>query len=129
MFIRLSADHRPSETDLAVVEHGVLPGRDAAIGFVQLDAPGVVVDRREGTVDRLRSVAQFGLQPVDPRVLDKCEPVYEEIEGWCAPTTEARRVEDLPPKAVAYVERVAELSRTPVAYISVGPDRDETITV
>ncbi|HJP33930.1 MAG: adenylosuccinate synthase [Candidatus Latescibacteria bacterium] len=67
--------------------------------------------------------------PVDPRVLDKCEPVYEEIEGWCAPTTEARRVEDLPPKAVAYVERVAELSRTPVAYISVGPDRDETITV
>jgi adenylosuccinate synthase len=67
--------------------------------------------------------------PADPRVLETCEPVYEEIDGWCAPTTEARRVEDLPPKAMAYVERIAELSRTPVAYISVGPGRDETIAV
>jgi adenylosuccinate synthase len=67
--------------------------------------------------------------PADTRILDRCEPVYEEIDGWCAPTTEARCVADLPPKAMAYVERIAELSRTPVAYISVGPDRDETITV
>ncbi|MDA0336730.1 MAG: adenylosuccinate synthase [bacterium] len=67
--------------------------------------------------------------PADPRVLAKCEPIYEEIDGWCAPTTEARSVAELPPKAMAYVRRIAELSRTPVAYISVGPDRDETITV
>ncbi|SVC92516.1 uncharacterized protein METZ01_LOCUS345370, partial [marine metagenome] len=67
--------------------------------------------------------------PADPRVLETCEPVYEEIDGWCAPTTEARCVEDLPPKAMAYVQRIAELSGTPVAYISVGPDRDETIAV
>ena len=67
--------------------------------------------------------------PADPRVLGKCEPVYEEIDGWCEATTGARCVDDLPPKAMAYVQRIAELSRTPVAYISVGPERDETITV
>lgn len=67
--------------------------------------------------------------PVDPRVLAQCEPIYEEIEGWCAPTTEARTVADLPAKARAYVDKIAELSGTPVAYISVGADRDATITV
>jgi adenylosuccinate synthase len=67
--------------------------------------------------------------PVDPRVLDKCEPIYEEVAGWCAPTTGARSVADLPAAARAYVDRIAELSRTPVAYISVGPERDATITV
>ena len=65
--------------------------------------------------------------PADPQVLELCEPIYEEVEGWCAPTTHARRFDDLPPKAQAYVERVAELSRAPVSLISVGPEREATI--
>jgi adenylosuccinate synthase len=67
--------------------------------------------------------------PADPQVLERCEPIYEEVEGWCAPTTEARRFDDLPPQARAYVERVAELSRAPVSLISVGPERASTIDI
>ena len=67
--------------------------------------------------------------PADPQVLEQCEPIYEEMEGWCAPTTAARRFADLPPQARAYVERVAELSRTPVSLISVGPERESTIDI
>jgi adenylosuccinate synthase len=67
--------------------------------------------------------------PADPRVLDKCEPVYEELPGWCAPTTQVRTHADLPTEARAYVRRIEELSRTPVSLISVGPDRDATIRV
>jgi len=51
------------------------------------------------------------------------------MEGWCAPTTAARRFADLPPQARAYVERVAELSRAPVSLISVGPERESTIDI
>ena len=65
--------------------------------------------------------------PADPQVIELCEPIYEEVEGWCAPTTHARRFDDLPPKAQAYVERIAELSRAPVSLISVGPEREATI--
>ena len=54
---------------------------------------------------------------------------YEELEGWKAPTTGARRFDDLPPQARAYVERVSELSRAPVSLISVGPERDSTIDI
>lgn len=65
--------------------------------------------------------------PADPQILERCEPVYEELEGWCAPTTEARRVADLPAKAQAYVDRITDLSRTPISLISVGPARESTI--
>ena len=65
--------------------------------------------------------------PADPQVLEQCEPIYEEMAGWCAPTTAARRFDDLPPQARAYVERIAELSRVPVCLISVGPERESTI--
>ena len=67
--------------------------------------------------------------PGDPRVLAQCEPILEEAEGWCAPTTEVRRFADLPAQARAYVERIAELSRAPVSLISVGPEREATIEI
>lgn len=99
---------------------------------------GLAVTRLDilDTVEQLKVCTAYRFEgqvleefPADPRVLARCEPVYEEIDGWCAPTTEARTVAELPAKALAYVQRIAELSRTPVAYISVGPERDETITV
>ena len=67
--------------------------------------------------------------PSDPMVLAGCEPVYEDIEGWKAPTTGARTYDQLPAGARAYVERLSELSRTPVRMVSVGPERDATIIV
>ncbi len=67
--------------------------------------------------------------PSDPRVLEKCEPIYEEFEGWQEATHEVRRYEDLPAKARAYVDRIAELSRAPASLISVGPERDATIEI
>ncbi|MFT5086385.1 MAG: adenylosuccinate synthase [Candidatus Latescibacterota bacterium] len=65
--------------------------------------------------------------PSDPRVLERCEPIYEEVEGWQTATSGIRRYEDLPPLARNYVDRIAELSHAPVSLISVGPERDATI--
>jgi adenylosuccinate synthase len=67
--------------------------------------------------------------PADPRVLARCEPIYEEFEGWCCPTTGARRFGDLPDRAQAYVRRLSQLGRAPVCLISVGPEREATIRV
>ena len=71
-------------------------------------------------------VEQF---PSDPRVLERCEPIYEEVEGWQTATSGIRRYEDLPPLARNYVDRIAELCHTPASLISVGPERDATIDV
>ncbi len=59
--------------------------------------------------------------------LKHCEPVYEELPGWRAATTEIRRPGDLPAAARRYIDRLGELSGAPVEIVSVGPARDQTI--
>ena len=54
-------------------------------------------------------------------------PIYEEMEGWMSPTTDARTWDDLPPKAQAFCTRIEELVNVPIKFISVGPERDQII--
>ena len=65
--------------------------------------------------------------PSDISRLSLCEPVYESIPGWSEPTKGARQLGDLPAAARRYVERLEEVSGVPVAIISTGSDRTDTI--
>ena len=65
--------------------------------------------------------------PADLRYFEECEPIYEDLPGWCQPTTEARRFEELPDNAQRYVERLDELIGCPAAMVTVGLDRRSTI--
>jgi adenylosuccinate synthase len=49
------------------------------------------------------------------------------MPGWKSTTRGIQRLADLPPRAQAYLERLAELSGAPFAFISTGPERNETI--
>jgi adenylosuccinate synthase len=59
----------------------------------------------------------------------RCTPVYETLPGWMESTVGARRFDELPPNARAYLRRVEALTRVPIAMVSTGPERDETILV
>lgn len=59
----------------------------------------------------------------------RLEPVYEEMEGWSSSTRGARSWGDLPRQAAAYIRRLEELTGLPVAVISTGPERHDTILV
>jgi adenylosuccinate synthase len=65
--------------------------------------------------------------PEDETVVGEAEPVYEEVEGWRAPTAGAKNEVDLPAKARRYLERLEELLGVPFCLISTGAQRDETI--
>ena len=67
--------------------------------------------------------------PSDAFRLERCRPVYETMPCWADDITAARTLADLPAAARRYVERVAELIGLPVAVVSVGPDRAQTILV
>ena len=58
---------------------------------------------------------------------EKAQPIYETWEGWMTSTADARTWEALPPKAQAYINRLAQLTGAPVKFISVGPERDQII--
>jgi adenylosuccinate synthase len=59
--------------------------------------------------------------------LEKCEPLYEEIDGWMTPTGDIREYRLLPGAARRYIKRLEELCACPVKVVSVGPRREQTI--
>lgn len=67
--------------------------------------------------------------PFGPADLTPFEPEYEELPGWEGDVTGARRWEDLPREARAYILRIEELSGIPVRLVSVGPERDQVVEI
>ena len=65
--------------------------------------------------------------PASLEDLAKCEPVYEEFEGWTEDLTEVENYDDLPENAKKYVEKIEELTGVSVDMVSVGPKRTQTI--
>ena len=67
--------------------------------------------------------------PVGADALALCEPIYEEHPGWQASTLGIKTFEQLPKAAQNYLRRLEELVGAPIAIISTGPERNETIVV
>ncbi|MGD9678378.1 MAG: adenylosuccinate synthase [Vulcanibacillus sp.] len=65
--------------------------------------------------------------PASLNVLAECEPVYEEFSGWNTDITNVGSLEDLPLNARHYIERISQLTRTPIAILSFGPNRQQTL--
>src|SRR5918996_5232002 len=59
--------------------------------------------------------------PPHQTIFHKCEPIYEELDGWSADISDARSFTELPEAAQSYVRRIEELAGTPVTLVSVGP--------
>lgn len=55
------------------------------------------------------------------------EPVYETLPGWQQPITQCAHPDDLPAQAQAYLQRLEALTGCPVALVSTGPDREQTL--
>ena len=65
--------------------------------------------------------------PSDISRLAACEPIYESCPGWSAPTRGIRRFADLPAAAKRYIARLEEVTGVPVAVVSTGSERNDTI--
>ncbi|MEH1923975.1 adenylosuccinate synthase [Nostoc sp.] len=59
----------------------------------------------------------------------RCRPIYKTLPGWKVSTTECRTLEDLPQRALDYLKFLAELMEVPIAIVSLGASRDQTIIV
>lgn len=71
--------------------------------------------------------------PASLKVLEKCKPVFEELDGWDDLSDEewielARKGYDALPKELKeFLKRIEEIGGVPVYLISVGPGRKSTI--
>ena len=67
--------------------------------------------------------------PSSSAELARVKPVYEEMDGWMCETSNITKMEDLPPKAKAYVDRLMELSGAKLGILSIGPARESTLRI
>jgi len=65
--------------------------------------------------------------PASVTALAKCQAVYEEMPGWQAPTSPARKFKELPVNAQRYIKRLEEIVGCPANTISIGKSREQTI--
>jgi adenylosuccinate synthase len=85
-------------------------------------------------LDTLRIAVNYQLNgelldapPAGADLIEQCEPVYIDMPGWSESTVGVKSYDALPAAARAYLDKVEEVCATPIAIISTGPDRAETI--
>lgn len=76
---------------------------------------------------------QYNNETIDYMPYDICaveaRPVYEAIEGWNEDLTAIRSVDEIPEKLNAYIKYLEKHLQVPVKYLSVGPDREQTLVL
>jgi adenylosuccinate synthase len=114
--------------DAVVVRYAVRVNGLTALAVTKLD----VLD----TLDRVGLCTGYQIEgdcveefPGDIAVLDGIKPRIEWFDGWKASTANAKRMEDLPANARAYLDRIEELCACPIRYVSVGTRRDQIIGI
>jgi adenylosuccinate synthase len=98
---------------LSITKLDVLTGLESLKVCVGYELDGEVVESRPCSLDRLA----------------RCKPVYEELPGWQEEISAARSLDELPRSTRDYLDRVEAVTGVPVAVVSVGPKREETIVV
>ncbi len=100
-----------------------------ALAITKLDVLDTLPELRIATRYRMPDGSVVRDFPADTWSLGSVEPVYETVPGWQTSIQDARRLEDLPKAARAYLDRIEELTEAPVGWVSVGTQRSQTIEV
>jgi adenylosuccinate synthase len=112
--------------DAVAVRYGVRINGLDALALTKLDVLDGLeqVDICTAYTCGTRTLTDF---PSDLAQLAACQPVYESMPGWSAPTKGVRRWADLPEAARRYIARLEEVSGVQAAIVSTGSERDDTI--
>ncbi len=112
--------------DAVAVRHSVRVNGISSLAVTKVD----VLDRQ----DKLKICVSYRYKdktlvemPSELKILENCEPIYEELKGWKDLTTGVTVYEDLPENAKNYLKRIEDLVKCPIEIISTGSKRNETI--
>jgi adenylosuccinate synthase len=127
-------------------EFGTVTGRGRRCGWLDLVAlrhscilnslSGLVVTRLDilAGFEKVKVATSYKLGgmelkhiPTNTHEFAAVEPVFEELPGWSGDLSVCRRWEELPDTAQSYLRFIEEYTGVPVAIVSIGPARDETI--
>jgi adenylosuccinate synthase len=112
--------------DAVVVRHAVRVNGLGGLAVTKLDTLTGLKAIKVCTAYRLgkETITEF---PASAERVARCQPIYEEYEGWTEDISGIRELSQLPPAARRYLEQIERLTQTPIHIVSVGAQRDQTI--
>ncbi len=115
--------------DMVLIRHAVRVSGITGIALTKLDVLTGLEKLKICTGYRTEQEEFTESVPANLRILNRCRPVYEELDGWMEDIRGARRIEELPRNTRRYIERLETLAGVGLVLVSVGPGRSETIII
>jgi adenylosuccinate synthase len=112
--------------DAVAVRYAVRVNGLDALALTKMDVLDGLPELQVCTGYRIKG-ATITEMPGDVAQLAACEPVYETIPGWTAPTANITSFNALPKEARNYIARLEDITGVPAAVISTGSAREATI--
>ena len=114
--------------DLVVLKHSCIISGITKIAITKLD----VLDGLE----TIKICTKYNLNgkeidyfPADINHVKKCKPIYKEFKGWKKIKSDAKNFSELSKEVKDYLNFIETELETPIALVSIGPGRNETIEV
>lgn len=126
-------------------EYGAVTGRERRCGWIDLVAlryaimiNGVtkLIMMKSDVLDDFATVKACTAYKIDGKLTEEMpydldavdiEPVYEELPGWQTPMTAYKSETEFPEEFKNYIKFLETKLEVPIAIVSIGPDRTQTI--
>jgi adenylosuccinate synthase len=115
--------------DAAALKRAVQLNGVSGLCITKLDVLDGLDTVRVATGYKIAGGGTRDILPVGAEALAICEPIYEEHPGWKESTLGVKSFDKLPKNAQDYLKRLEQLAGAPIALISTGADREETIVL
>jgi adenylosuccinate synthase len=115
--------------DAVMLRHAVRINTCSEIAITNLDVLSGLPELKVCVAYKAEDGTCYQHVPYHQSVLHKVEPVYETLSGWDTDIEGARVIDDLPSAARNYVRFVEAIAGTSVSFVSVGPDRAQTVVL
>jgi adenylosuccinate synthase len=112
--------------DLVVLRESQRLNGPTEIALTKLDVLGGLDELKLCVAYRYKGT-EVAYPPQEENGMAYVEPIYETMPGWSEDISGCRVYADLPLATRNYIARIEDVLGIPVAIVSVGPDRDQTI--
>jgi adenylosuccinate synthase len=115
--------------DAVMVRHAVKLNGCTELAITKLDVLDALPELKICVAYVSEDGTRYEHVPYHQSVVHKVTPVYETLAGWQRDIGGVEHFTQLPTAARAYVKRLEEIVGCPVTFVSVGPDRDQTVVL
>ena len=114
--------------DLAVIKHSAQVNSTTHITLTKMDVLSGLKKIKVCTEYTYNGKPLLGF-PSDFSVLEKCVPIYDEVDGWEEDLSSVTEYDELPENAKKYIRYIEDKTNVPIIMVSVGTRRKQIITI